>query len=75
MVDVAPRIKSGFLGDEQVPAATRAFRPAKAFGRQGPRSITARGLDDHFRSPRRTLTPNPVVENLNAVYGVTATTA
>jgi hypothetical protein len=73
MVDVASRIEPRFLGDEHVPAATRTFRPAKAFGGESPRSITARGLDDHFRPPRRT--PNPVVENLNAVYGVTATAA
>ena len=48
MVDVTPRVEPGFLGDEHVAIARRAFRPTETFGRQSPRSVTARGLDDHF---------------------------
>jgi hypothetical protein len=51
VVDAAPDVEPGFLGDQEDSSAAWTLRPAEIFGRENPwcRSRLAGGLDDHRR--------------------------
>jgi len=51
VIDTAPCAEARLFGDQQDAAAPRAFRPAECG-----RGYTIGGLDDHRRSPQRSLT-------------------